>query len=67
MTSWKSCAHRSAIGWKKCYLLRTTDQWSYGLDNQGAVAQFVDRQVAITGTLNSSHDLIYIHDIQPIP
>ena len=49
------------------YFLRTADKWSYGLDNRGIAAQFVDREVVITGTLNSSRDLIYIHDVQPIP
>jgi Protein of unknown function (DUF5818) len=48
------------------YILRTSDKWSYDLDDQATAAQYLNQRVAITGTLNASGDLIHIHDIQPV-
>jgi hypothetical protein len=48
------------------YILRTSDKWSYDLDDQATAAQYLNQRVAITGTLNASGDLIHIHEIQPV-
>lgn len=48
------------------YILRTSDKWSYNLDDQATAAQYLNQRVAITGTLNASGDLIHVHEIQPV-
>ena len=48
------------------YVLRISDKWFYDLDDQNEAAQYLDRRVAVTGTLNSSGDLIHVRLIQPV-
>jgi hypothetical protein len=48
------------------YVLRTSDQWFYDLDDQSEAEQYFNQHVVVTGTLNSSGDLIHIHLIQPV-
>ena len=50
----------------KSYVLRISDQWFYDLDDQRQAEQYLNQRVSVTGTLNSSGDLIHIHLIQPV-
>ncbi len=47
------------------YVLKTSDM-NYQLDDQDKAKQFVDQQVKINGTLDSSTSMIHISDISPL-
>jgi len=48
------------------YVLKVSDSTSYKLDSQDQVQQFEGKRVQITGTLDSSINLIHVDKVEPI-
>jgi Protein of unknown function (DUF5818) len=47
------------------YVLRTSDQWFYDLDDQQKAELYENQRVGVVGTLNPGGDLIHVREIQP--
>jgi outer membrane biosynthesis protein TonB len=48
------------------YVLKVSDSTSYKLDNQDQVQPFEGKRVQVTGTLDSSINLIHVDKVEPI-
>ena len=48
------------------YVLKVSDSTSYKLDNQEQVQPFEGRRVQVTGTLDSSINLIHVDNVEPM-
>jgi hypothetical protein len=48
------------------YVLKVSDSTSYKLDSQDQVQQFEGKRVQVTGTLDSSINLIHVDKVEPI-
>lgn len=48
------------------YVLKVSDSASYKLDNQDQVQPFEGRRVQVTGTLDSSINLIHVDKVEPM-
>lgn len=48
------------------YVLKVSDSTSYKLDSQDQVQQFDGKRVQVTGTLDSSINLIHVDKVEPI-
>jgi Protein of unknown function (DUF5818) len=46
------------------YVLTTSDNVSYELDDQERASQFEGKQVQVTGTLDKSSNMIQVRDIK---
>ncbi len=48
------------------FTLKVSDTTSYKLDNQEQVQQYVGQRVRVTGTLDSTSNLIHVEHVEPI-